>query len=158
MRRSGTGRIEAPARFEPDHTALALGLLIVATGLTSGVILNTILCSKLPKRFFRTAGDRLTIGFVSGADATVVCMLFIDPIIGWFVRFLVSIALPWLMVRYTTMDARFDRDSEAARNRRCPTFEVTFAEVVLVIAGVVLLAAVLPVLGPVIVGAVALVG
>ena len=89
--------------FELDHTALALGILIMAIGLPSGVVLNTIICAKLAKRFFRTGGDRPTIGFVAGAVATIVCMLFIDPIIGWFVSFPVSIALTWLMVRYATM-------------------------------------------------------
>ena len=46
---------------------------------------------------FRTDGDGPTIDFIAGAVALTVCMLFIDPIIGWFVSFTVSITLTWLI-------------------------------------------------------------
>lgn len=92
--------------FELDATALLISLLVLAIGLPTGVVLNTIISGKLARRFGATGKYCYTIGFIAGTIATVVCTLFIDPVIGWFVSFPVSIAITWLMVKYATMGRR----------------------------------------------------
>ena len=79
---------------------------VILVGLPSGIVLNTIISGKIAKRFGAKDSYCYFIGFIAGSIAVVVSVFFIDPFIGWFLSFPISIALAWLMTKWARMGAK----------------------------------------------------
>ena len=93
-------------QIEVDATGFAIYLLLLTFGIPLGILLNTVISGKIAKRFGAKDSYCYFIGFVTGSIAVVVSVFFIDPLIGWFLSFPISIALAWLVTKWARMGAK----------------------------------------------------